>query len=207
MFNTGLYQEAVLPLRHRDRDETMRVRSFIAEAWASVSARQGDYGEREMIERFPVARIAAFGVVVFCVAFLPAPAARAAETVTISNAWVRAPAPGQKVAGAYMDVISARAAALVGVTSPVAASAELHTMTLEAGVMKMRPVESIDLPARKPVKLAPGALHVMLVDLKGPLKEGDRVPLVLSVRHGGAITQLRIEALVRTAAGPSPHHH
>jgi copper(I)-binding protein len=66
------------------------------------------------------------------------------------------------------------------VASPVAKTVEVHNMTVENGVMKMFPVEGVDLPAGKPVKLAPGGYHVMLINLQKPLNAGDKVPLKLT---------------------------
>jgi copper(I)-binding protein len=145
-----------------------------------------------------------YAVIAFFAIGCAAPAA--AQPARVKDAWVRAPAPGQNVAGAYMELASHNALALVSVTSPVAGRAELHSMAIEGGVMKMRPVGRIELPAGKPVKLAPGGLHVMLMDLKRTLKPGDRVPLTLTVqRADSARVAFTIEAEVRTAA-PEPAH-
>jgi periplasmic copper chaperone A len=132
-------------------------------------------------------------------ALLCAPgAASEAEAVIVKEAWVRATAPGQKAAAAYMELTSVRAAALVAAESPAAGRAELHSMSLAGGVMKMRPVQSIELPAGKTVGLAPGGLHVMLFDVKRPLKAGDRVPIVLAILQAdGTRAAIRVEADVR----------
>lgn len=132
----------------------------------------------------------------------------AAETVNVGNAWVRATAPGQKTAGAYMDLTSDADAALVAADSAVAGKAELHSMSMDGGVMRMRSVAKIDLAAKKAVKLAPGGLHIMLLDIKQPLKEGDKVPLTLVIRSGGnAQSTVKVEAQVRAAGGASMHGH
>ncbi len=134
--------------------------------------------------------------------------ALAADGVSAGNAWVRATAPGQKTAGAYMDLTSDADAALVAVESAVAGKAELHSMSMDAGVMRMRPVAKIDLPAKKAVKLAPGGLHVMLLDIKQPLKEGDKIALTLTIRGGGnAPSTVKVEAQVRAAGSASMHGH
>lgn len=159
-----------------------------------------------MAEKFH-ARGAAFLAALLCAASTIGSAARGAEPLKVSNAWVRTPAPGQKVAGAYMDLLSSGAASLTGAASPAAERVEPHSTRLEEGVMKMRPVKSIALPAGKTVKLAPGGLHLMLVDLKQPLKEGDRVQLTLSIRGGDATTQVKVEVPVRAAPGAPKHHH
>ncbi|MBM3357906.1 MAG: copper chaperone PCu(A)C [Betaproteobacteria bacterium] len=130
----------------------------------------------------------------------------AAQELGISNAWVRAPVAGQKVVAGYVELTSATAAALVGAGSPLAARVEMHATTVEGGVMKMRPVERIELPAKTTVKLAPGGLHLMLVDLSRPLKEGERIPLTLVVAEDGkGKREVRVEAEVRGALGGKPH--
>ena len=133
-----------------------------------------------------------------------------AQPVGVNDAWVRAPAPGQTIAAAYMELTSRTSMVLVAISSTAAAAVELHNTTMEAGVMKMRPVGRIDLPGGKPVKLAPGGLHVMLIDLKKPLKAGDKVPLTLTVQRpdGASRSIFTVHAEVRAAgAEPSHHHH
>lgn len=133
-----------------------------------------------------------------------------ADNVQVSNAWVRATAPGQKVAGGYMDLTANADLRLVGGSSPVAGRVELHTMRMEGGVMVMRQVPEIPLPKGQTVTLKPGGLHVMLIDLKQPLKAGERVPMTLLVRSGsGQEHRLQVEAEVRaTGEGRAmPHMH
>ena len=138
--------------------------------------------------------------------FFIASAASAAD-VKVENAWIRAPAPAQKTASAYVELTSSANAALVAASSPLAERVELHSMTLDGGVMRMRPLPRIDLPAGKTVKLAPNGMHLMLFNPKQPLKPGDKLPLVLSVQpSSGAATTLRIEAEVRAAASTAPGH-
>jgi copper(I)-binding protein len=135
--------------------------------------------------------------------------AAAAQPVTVKDAWVRAPAPGQKIAAGYMELVSRGNMVLVAIASPVAAAVELHRTTVENGVMKMRQVGSIELPAGKVVKFAPGGLHVMLVDLKQPLRPGDQVALTLTVQRAdfGNRSVFTVQAEVRSAgAEPSRHH-
>jgi len=143
------------------------------------------------------------------IAFLIAPhaPALAADAVSVSKPWVRATVAGQSVASAYMDITAGANAALVGIASPVAARAELHTMTMDGGVMRMRPLARLDLPAGKTVNLKPGGFHVMLIDIRRELKAGERVPLTLTVEDSrGAKSTLKIEADVRAAAGAGNMH-
>ena len=134
--------------------------------------------------------------------------AASAQSINVANAWVRATAPGQKMAGAYVDLTSESSAALVAAGSPLAERAELHSITMDAGVMRMRALPRIELPAGQTVKLAPGGMHMMLIDIRQPLKPGDKVPLVLSIQSPGtSLTTLKIEAEVRAAAPAEPHKH
>ena len=101
--------------------------------------------------------------------------------VTVGEPWVRATVAAQKATGAFMTLTSTQNARLVGVSSPAAGVVEVHEMKMENDMMKMRQLPALDLPAGKPVKLAPGGYHLMLLELKQPLKDGDKVPLTLEI--------------------------
>ena len=140
-------------------------------------------------------------------ALLLALALPAAAQVTVTDPWARATVAGQKATGAFMQLTSAADAALVGAASPVAKVVEIHEMKMDAGVMKMAAVGKLPLPAGKPVELKPGGYHVMLMDLTQPLKEGETIPLTLSVADAaGRVTKVEVRAAVRalTAAAPAP---
>ena len=130
-----------------------------------------------------------------------------ANSINIENAWVREPAPGQMVVGGFMHITSPANAALIQVSSPVAGLVELHEMKMENGVMLMRPLQKIDLPKGQTVKLEPGGLHLMLEELKQPLKAGDKVPLTLKIRRDGKTESHKVSAEVRsmTPGAPPPH--
>ena len=88
--------------------------------------------------------------------------------VEVKNAWARA-TPGKAENGAaYLTIVSPVADRLTAISTPEAKAAELHNMTTEGGVMKMRPLSAIDLPAGQQVTLKPGGTHIMLVGLKEP---------------------------------------
>ena len=128
------------------------------------------------------------------------------KDIEISAAWTRATAPGQDAAGVDMTITSKQAATLVGVSSPVAKSAELHSMMNMDGMMEMREVEAVNLPAGKPVNLGASGYHVMLNQLKAPLKEGDSVPLILSIRVGEhEVVKIKTSAEVRSLHTSSGH--
>lgn len=118
--------------------------------------------------------------------------------VTVSNAWIRGTVPVQKTTGAFMQLESKQATRLVAVSTPVAGRAELHQMSMQGDMMKMGEVEAIELAAGKKVELASGGYHVMLVELKRPLKEGEKIPLTLTFApaKGKKTTQV-IEAVVK----------
>ena len=142
------------------------------------------------------------------VALLSLAFSAAAADLSVDNAWARATAPGQKTAGVYLELTSTTDAALVSAASPLAARVELHSTTLDGGVMRMRAVDRIALPARKTVKLAPNGLHLMAVDLTRPLQPGEKLPLELRVEvSGGAATTIRIDAEVRARTGAPAHVH
>lgn len=129
----------------------------------------------------------------------PGIASAAGADVAVTNAWVRATVPGQPVAAAYMDIRASKAMKLVGVASPVAARAEIHEMKDEDGMMKMRAVKAVDLPAGKTISFAPGGLHVMLFGLSEPLTDGRKVTLTLKLRRAsGATVDHVIEVPVKT---------
>ena len=118
--------------------------------------------------------------------------------LTVSEPWVRATVPAQKVTGAFMRVQSAAPARLVGVQADVAGRAEVHEMAMDGQTMRMRRVEAIELPAGKPVNLASGGYHVMLFDLKRQVKEGESVAITLTVQDAGGKKQdVKVSAPVR----------
>jgi copper(I)-binding protein len=132
----------------------------------------------------------------------------AAQQVTVADAWARATVAGQTTAGAYATFTSASDAFLVGAASPFAERVEIHHMSLEGGVMRMRPVERIELPARKAVRLAPGGLHLMLIGVSRPLRAGERLPLALTFEsRGGERAKIEVQAEIRSPSAAGAHHH
>ncbi|MFM9913652.1 MAG: copper chaperone PCu(A)C [Methylophilaceae bacterium] len=103
--------------------------------------------------------------------------------VTISDAWARASRPGQEIGAAYMTLSSSEWSCLTKVSSGAAGAVEIHSMSMDNGVMKMRMLEHLELPAGKPVKLAPGGFHLMLFDLKKPLAAGGSIDLTLTFEN------------------------
>jgi len=144
-------------------------------------------------------------LLVACIACALAPLAAIAQ-VSVQDAWVRGTVPGQSATGAFMQLSSSADTSLVAVASPVAKVVEIHSMTHEGGVMRMRAVESLPVPAGKSVELGPGGYHVMLMDLAQPLKEGDKVPLTLTFADkSGKKTTQDVTATVRALAPAHKH--
>jgi len=105
----------------------------------------------------------------------------AVAQVAVSDAWIRATVPVQKTSGAFITLESKQAARLVGATSPVAGRVEMHQMEMHGQTMKMHAVEAIALPAGVRVDLAKAGYHLMFLDLKQQMKEGDTIPVTLTV--------------------------
>lgn len=128
--------------------------------------------------------------------------------VDVKDAWVRATVPQQKATGAFMQLTAAKKMRLVDVKTPVAGVAEIHEMSMVDNVMRMRPVQGgLDLPAGKTVELKPSGYHLMLLDLKQPIKDGDEVPLTLVLEGAdGKRTSMDVKVPARGTAG-GPHMH
>ena len=128
----------------------------------------------------------------------------AATTITVDDPWTRATPPGAKVGAGYLKIRSTAADRLVGASSPAAAKVELHVTEKKGDVLRMREVKAYDIPAGGSFELAPGGAHLMLVDLKAPLKEGAKVPLTLRFEKAGEVkVELQVRAL--GASGQQMH--
>ena len=125
-------------------------------------------------------------------------AAPALAQVKVENAWARATPPGAKIGAGYMKISSAKADRLIGAATPAAAKVEMHVTQKQGDMMMMREVRGYDIPAGGSFELAPAGAHLMLVDLKAPLKEGTRVPLTLRFEKAG---EVKVELEVRPLSG------
>lgn len=123
------------------------------------------------------------------------------EAIMVSDAWVRENAPGQAVGAAYMTIESPTKSTLVYTEAiDAAGTVEIHSMSMNNGVMKMRMLEELTLEPHKPVSLAPGSFHLMLFDLKEPLKAGQHVNFRLCFKdESGKITEKNISVPVKSA--------
>ena len=138
-------------------------------------------------------------------------AAPALAQVTVADPWVRGTVAQQRATGAFMKLTAPNGARLVEVRSPVAGVVEIHEMTLDNNVMRMRQVPMLDLPAGKAIELKPGGYHVMLMDLKQPMKAGESVPITLVFEDKDKKRQtVEVQAPVRALnapAGKMEHKH
>jgi hypothetical protein len=127
-----------------------------------------------------------------------------AGDLAIDHPWARATAASQPNGAAYLTVTNdGPADRIVAAATPVAERVELHTHEVDnAGVMRMRQLEAIELPAGEATALAPGGLHIMLFGLRDRLVEGETFPLTLTLENAGAIElEVRVEAATYGVGG------
>lgn len=130
-----------------------------------------------------------------------------AGDLVISQPWSRATPAGAKVAGGYLTIENKGSAPdrLVSGAGDVAGKVEIHEMAMNNGVMTMRPLDKgLTIEPGKTVKLAPGGYHLMLMDLKGPLKQGEKVPVTLEFEKAGKVT-LSLDVQGVGAQAPMDH--
>jgi periplasmic copper chaperone A len=124
--------------------------------------------------------------------------------VTVERPWTRATPPGAKVGAGFMTLKSKGVAdRVVGASSPAAGRVEMHVTIREGDVMKMREVKAFEVPAGGSFELKPGGAHLMLMDLKRPLKQGEKLPLTLKLEKGG---ELKVELSVEALGARQPAH-
>ncbi|WP_142847346.1 copper chaperone PCu(A)C [Telmatospirillum sp. J64-1] len=112
-----------------------------------------------------------------------------AGSITVSEPWARATPPTARVGGGFMQIVNngEQPDRLVGASSPIAPDVELHTHVREGEVMRMRPVDHIDLPPGETVSMQPGGLHVMFIGLEKPLVQDEVVPVTLEFEQAGSL--------------------
>ena len=126
--------------------------------------------------------------------------------VQAEKPWMRATPPGAKIAAGYLTLRndSSSPDRLVGASSPAGARVELHVTRKDGEVLRMREVKAFDIPANGSFELKPVGAHLMVVDLKQPLKAGDKVPVTLKFEHAKPAT---VEFEVSPLTGAPPMHH
>jgi copper(I)-binding protein len=145
-----------------------------------------------MSNRFPCGfRFRALAFVVLAIICVNSAAAQhKIGDLVLDHAWTRATPGGAKVGGGYLTIENKGATAdkLIGGSSPVAGKIEVHEMAMNNGVMTMRLLkDGLPIPAGQSVKLAPGGYHIMLMELKAPLKKGEKIPVTLKFEKAGDV--------------------
>lgn len=126
-----------------------------------------------------------------------------AASVAATAAWVRAPAPGQAVAAAYVSLTADEADQLVAIDAPGVGMAMLHESKITNGVASMNDVDTLALPAGHTVALSPGGMHIMLMDMDmaKPLVPGATLPITLHFAHAKALV---VQAKIRPVSATAP---
>ena len=142
------------------------------------------------MKRFPLAAaLLGLGLVAACSKPLP----EGASVLEISDAYIVKPAEGRDVSsGGMVITVKGVDEALTGVSADIADSVEIHTMTMEGGMMRMRQVESLPVTEKKPLVLERGANHLMFFGVDPSLTVGDEVDLVLTFSNGQGREQLLV---------------
>jgi copper(I)-binding protein len=128
-----------------------------------------------------------------------------AGDLVITQAWSRATPGGAKIGGGYLTIENKGTAPdrLIGGSSDVAGKVVVHEMSMANGVMTMRQLDNgLTIDAGKTVTLAPGGFHLMLMELKAPLKQGQSVPITLTFEKAGAV-KVSFDVLAVGAQGPA----
>lgn len=158
-----------------------------------------------MLSRY-VARTALILLAALLPALAPATAhAYEGKAVSVAHPWARATPGGSTIGAAYVEFSGLKGAQgdkLIGASSPVAGRIEVHTHEMADGVMKMRKVDSVGVAAGETRKLAPGGDHLMMFDLKAPLKQGEVFPLTLKFEISGDIT---VDAAIESVGAMAPN--
>jgi copper(I)-binding protein len=138
------------------------------------------------------------------------PATAQQPPIKVETAWARASAGESKTGAAYLTLhnMSTQPDRLLSVATPVAGKAEMHNHIMVGNVAQMRPVDAIEVSPGSPTVLQPGGLHLMLLDLKAPLKAGQSFPVTLVFEKAGRIeTSVAVQGLRAPAPTGALHKH
>jgi copper(I)-binding protein len=132
------------------------------------------------------------------------------SAITVQQPWARATPGGAQTGAVYMTIVNSGASGdqLVAASTPVAGTAQVHEMSMNNGVMQMRPVAALDVKPGATVALAPGGYHIMLLGLNRPLKDGDSFPMTLTFAKSGkqdvVVSVAKVGAMQPDAMGVMP---
>lgn len=127
------------------------------------------------------------------------------DAISVANVWSRATSPSMRMGVVYLELDNhgAEPDELISAISDASERAELHAYLMDGDVMRMRPVTAIEVAPGTPTVLQPGSHHIMLVNLRRPLKKGDSFPVTLRFKHAG---EVRVDVTVQSAGARSPNH-
>ena len=148
----------------------------------------------------PITRlIASAALALAALAALATPIASSAQAaLKVENPWARPTVSGQAAGGGYLRLVGGAAGdKLVAARSDIAARVELHSMSMDGNIMRMRQIDAINVPAGQTVDLKPGGLHLMFMDLKAPLAAGSQFALTLQFEKAG---EVKVDVKVQNAA-------
>lgn len=132
-----------------------------------------------------------------------------AGPISVSKAWTRQTAPNQSVGGGFLTIrnVGKTDDRLLTASTPLAAEVQIHSMSMDKGVMKMRRVkEGITIPAGKSLELKPGGLHIMFIGLKKPFNLGDKIPVTLKFQRAGTVkVNFDVQSISSTSAMEGHH--
>lgn len=118
------------------------------------------------------------------------------QNIEILNPYARATPPNTKNSAIFMDIKNNtdKPIKLIAVSSPASQIGEIHTHTKIDGMMKMIQIDNIEIPAMGEANLKPGGLHLMLINIKAPIKEGDKIDATLRFDNGDVVNLTDIPA-------------
>lgn len=143
----------------------------------------------------------AFAAVISASSVFAQPSLTSTVAPVVSASWIKTTIPGSAVSAAYMQIKSVTPFKLMKAESPAAGIVEIHDMKMNAGVMEMKALDAIDVPANKAIELKPGGMHVMLMNVKKPINKGDKIPMTLTFEGANKKTLLvKLELVARESA-------
>ena len=146
------------------------------------------------------------GATLFISAALASAHGYTAGDLNIKHPWARATVSGATVTGVFMTFKGKSADQLIAASTDVADKVEIHEMKMVDGMMKMRVLDKLDIPANQEVKLAPGGLHIMIFGLKKQLKDGDKFPMTLTFAKAGKVDVVVYVQAITENADPHAGH-
>lgn len=152
-------------------------------------------------------RILAASFALAAIACSPASQAQQrAGAIALEDPWSAATNPGATVAAGYVTIRNTGATddRLLSATTPRAGRTELHEMSMDNGVMRMRPLSGVTIPAGGAATFAPSGMHIMFMDIDAPFADGTTIPVTLRFEHQG---EVRAAFTVRARGGHGAHAH